>query len=158
MNVPLRPATSADASAVAGVFLASRKQFLPFAPLAHPDDSVRRWIAEILIPTGHVTVAVDSAGTIIGMMALAQDGSSGWIEHLYLHPSAVNQGIGTRLLELAKSTLGSPIRLYAFQANTKARRFYERHGFTPLLFSDGRTNQEKCPDVLYEFRTSSNQS
>jgi len=42
---------------------------------------------------------------------------------LYLHPRAVGQGIGARLVELAQSQLGPPIRLYTFQANSGARRF-----------------------------------
>jgi hypothetical protein len=31
-----------------------------------------------------------------------------------------------------------------------ARRFYERHVFKAVQFSDGQSNEEKCPDVLYE--------
>jgi len=46
--------------------------------------------------------------------------------------------------------LGSPIRLYTFQANGGARRFYERHGFQPVAFSGGRDNEECCPDILFE--------
>ncbi len=45
--------------------------------------------------------------------------------------------------------LPRPIRLYCFHANTGARAFYERHGFKAVAFSDGSTNEERCPDVLY---------
>ena len=41
------------------------------------------------------------------------------------------------------------MRLYAFQQNEAARRFYERHGFVAIAFGDGSTNEERCPDVLY---------
>jgi GNAT superfamily N-acetyltransferase len=85
------------------------------------------------------------------MMADSQSGGIGWIEYLYLRPSAVGRGIGSRLLEQAKSVLGSPIRLYTFQANHGARRFYERHGFHVVAFGDGSDNEERCPDVLYEW-------
>jgi hypothetical protein len=51
------------------------------------------------------------------------------------------------------NTLAPPIRLYTFQANAGARRFYERHGFVPIEFTDGQANEERCPDVLYELRT-----
>jgi GNAT superfamily N-acetyltransferase len=61
-------------------------------------------------------------------------------------------GIGTQLLELARSQLPPPIRLYTFQCNERARRFYERHGFKLMSFSDGSRNEEKCPDILYEWR------
>ena len=54
------------------------------------------------------------------------------------------------LLAHAMRTLELPIRLYTFQANVGARRFYERHGFVAIEFTDGHANEERCPDVLYE--------
>lgn len=150
MDAVIRKATSADAEAVADVYLASRKTFLPFAPLAHSAAEVREWVADVLIPSGGVTVATIANGAI-GMMALSRDGQLDWIEQLYLHPSAVGRGIGTQLLERAMQELGPRIRLYTFQANTPSRRFYERHGFRSVAFSDGHMNEERCPDVLYEF-------
>jgi GNAT superfamily N-acetyltransferase len=148
-GVLLRPATPEDAAGVAEVYLASRKVFLPFAPLAHPPKDVRKWIAEVLLPSGGVTVATVRA-EIIGMMALSRRGEADWITHLYLHPKATGHGLGTRLLARALEELGPRIRLYTFQANAGARRFYERHGFHAIAFSDGEGNEEHCPDVLYE--------
>jgi ribosomal protein S18 acetylase RimI-like enzyme len=62
----------------------------------------------------------------------------------------VGLGIGSRLLDCALATAPRPIRLYTFQQNTGARRFYERNGFLPIRFTDGAANEEQCPDVLYE--------
>jgi GNAT superfamily N-acetyltransferase len=149
MNVVLRQATPTDAARVADVYLASRKTFLGFAPLAHSDAEIRNWVVDVLIPSGGVIVASIADGTI-GMMALSRDGQYDWIDQLYLHPSAVGRGIGTQLLGRAKRELGPVIRLYTFQANIASRRFYERHGFQPIAFSDGSANEEHCPDVLYE--------
>lgn len=151
LPIKLRTAIPADADAVCEVYLASRKRFLPFAPSAHSDNEVRQWIRERLIPTGGVTVA-SMDGVIVGMMTISKSEAYGWIDQLYLHPDAVNQRIGTQLLLHAKSALGSPIRLYTFQANTGARRFYERHGFVAIEFGDGSKNEENCPDALYEWR------
>ena len=86
------------------------------------------------------------------MMALSKKESIGWIDQLYLDPAVVGRGIGALLVKAAKSALGSPIRLHTFQKNVKARRFYERHGFQILALSDGSTNEENCPDMLYEWR------
>jgi GNAT superfamily N-acetyltransferase len=151
MNVVFRAATAADAGHVADVYLASRKRFLPFAPLVHSDAEVRRWVAEHLVPSGGVTVACRD-GRVVGMMAVSRDAESGWIDQLYLDPSSVALGIGSRFVERAKRELGAPIRLNTFQANEGARRFYERHGFRPLAFGDGSGNEEGCPDVLLEWR------
>ena len=146
----IRHASTADALAVAEVYLASRKAFLPYAPLAHSDDEVRAYIAKALIPDADVIVA-ELDGQIVGMIALAREDHTGWIAQFYLHPAAVGQGIGTRLLGIAKDRLGPPIRLYTFQANQGARRFYERHGFIAIAFGDGSENEERCPDILYEW-------
>ena len=88
---------------------------------------------------------------IVGMMATSTANGISWIDQLYLSPDDVGNGIGTRMLNKAKDSLATPIRLYTFQENTAARRFYERHGFRPISLSDGRNNEERCPDVLYEF-------
>jgi ribosomal protein S18 acetylase RimI-like enzyme len=153
MDVVFRPATDTDAEQVASVLLASRKAFVAFAPLAHADDDVRAWVANILIPGGGVSVAVagSSHEGVVGMMAVSQQDGLGWIDQLYLHPSVVGRGLGRRFIDLAMESIGSPIRLYTFQENAGARRFYERHGFRAIAFSDGSNNEEHCPDVLYEW-------
>lgn len=149
-QITIRIAQAADAEAIGEVYLASRKTFLPYAPLAHSDEEVLRWIAQVLIPRGGVFVAI-AADQIVGMMALSRAEQTGWIDQIYLRPDAVGCGIGTLLLERAKAELGSPIRLYTFQENQAARRFYQRRGFRPLAFTDGSGNEEQCPDVLYEW-------
>jgi GNAT superfamily N-acetyltransferase len=87
---------------------------------------------------------------IVGMLAASREAGVGWIDQLYLAPHHVGNGIGTLLLAHALKTLPSPVRLYTFQANHGARRFYERHGFKAIAFTDGQGNEERCPDVLYE--------
>ena len=66
-------------------------------------------------------------------------------------PRYVGNSIGSALLEHAFRILPSPIRLYTFLPNAGARRFYERHGFRAIQLTDGQDNEERCPDVLYEF-------
>jgi len=43
------------------------------------------------------------------------------------------------------------------EANQRARAFYERRGFRAIAFGDGSGNEERCPDVLYEWRPPSAQ-
>jgi GNAT superfamily N-acetyltransferase len=103
-----------------------------------------------LLNAAEVRVAV-LAGDVVGMLALTRADGVGWIDQLYLHPRAVGLGLGSAFVAQAKETLGAPIRLYTFQANDGARRFYERHGFRAIAFGDGSGNEERCPDVLYEW-------
>ncbi len=91
-------------------------------------------------------------GRIAGFQAVSDDGVFGWIGQLYLDPIARGLGIGATLINRAKETLRSPIRLYTFQQNEGARRFYRRHGFQEILLTDGLENEEKTPDVLMEWR------
>jgi ribosomal protein S18 acetylase RimI-like enzyme len=156
-DVTFRRASAADAEQVAAVYLASRRAFVSFAPLVHSDAEVRQWVAGQLIPAGGVTVAVVGAreGTVVGMMAVSRKEGAGWLDHLYLLPSSVGRGLGAQLVQRAKAALASPVRLYTFQANEGARRFYERHGFRAIGFGDGSSNEERCPDVLYEWTETS---
>jgi hypothetical protein len=42
--------------------------------------------------------------------------------------------------------------LWTFQANERARRFYERHGLRAAEFGDGSGNEEGVADVRYEWQ------
>jgi len=147
--VELRPATSADAADVATVHIKSRKTFLPYLPTVHTDDEIRHWIATSALREQAMTVAVDDS-RVVGILGTQRADGVSWIWQLYLLPSHVGRGIGSRLLTEALACLPRPVRLWCFQQNAGARRFYERHGFQPVKFTDGRDNEERTPDVLYE--------
>jgi len=146
-----RAARMDDAEAIANVYLRSRKELVACAPLAHSDAQVREWIRGRLIPGGRTTVALVGEQAV-GLLSVSRGAEASWIDQLYLLPAWVGHGIGTKLLDLARAELPPPIRLYSFQANERARRFYESRGFRAIAFGDGAGNEEKCPDVLYEWR------
>jgi GNAT superfamily N-acetyltransferase len=87
-------------------------------------------------------------GQIVGFLALRP----GWVDHLYLKPGYYRRGIGSLFITIAKSHQPSGLKLYAFQKNVRARAFYEVHGFKAIEFGDGSLNEEREPDVLYEWR------
>jgi ribosomal protein S18 acetylase RimI-like enzyme len=147
--VELRAALAADAAAIADVLLTSRRTFLPYLASPRSDDEIRMWVRDTVLRTEQLTVAA-ADGAIVGFLAVHEREGMTWITHLYLLPSHVRQGIGTCLLAHAIASAPRPVRLYAFQQNEAARRFYERHGFVAVAFSDGTDNEEHCPDVLYE--------
>jgi len=148
----IRKAKTEDASAIADVYLGSRKKHLPFAKHAHTDSEVRQWIRDHLIPTQSVKV-LEHGGEIKAIIAISENKKESWIDQLYVRAESVGQGFGSRLLKDALLNLKRPVMLYTFQENEGARRFYERYGFRAVKFTDGSENEEKCPDVLYRLET-----
>jgi ribosomal protein S18 acetylase RimI-like enzyme len=63
-------------------------------------------------------------------------------------PRAQRRGIGTALLDIARSKLAR-LELWTFQRNAQARRFYEARGFVLVEETDGSRNEEREPDARY---------
>lgn len=147
--IAVRRAGPTDAASVAEVYLASFHAALPTVRLVHTDDQVRRWIRDVVIPDTEAWVAVDGH-EIVGMLSLRP----GWVDHLYVAPDRRGDGIGRRLLDLAKLRSGGPLDLWTFQVNKQARRFYEANGFVALELTDGAGNEEREPDVRYRWEPS----
>ncbi|MEM7406969.1 MAG: GNAT family N-acetyltransferase [Pseudomonadota bacterium] len=150
----IRRAALADADALTDLYLSSRRELVADAPLVHSESQVRQWVREVLIP--NATVAVLEVGvedpTCVGFIALSSTADSAWIDQLYIDPMAVRRGHGRALVRWAKALVGPPIRLYTFQFNDPARRFYTQEDFVVVEYRDGSQNEERCPDVLYEWR------
>jgi GNAT superfamily N-acetyltransferase len=140
-----RRATIADADALAAV-LSSSFRLLTFLPMLHTVAEDRWFIEDVVLKQCEVTVA-ESAGRIVSF--LARNGEE--IRLLYTHPEFIGLGTGSLLLDGAKATAPA-LELWCFQANTAARRFYERHGFRAIRFTDGQDNEEKMPDVRYRWQ------
>jgi putative acetyltransferase len=105
-----------------------------------------RWFSE-----RHEVWVVEDGGRLLGFAGL----SSGWLDHLYIDPGAQGRGYGSMLLQHAKALQPHGIRLWVFQKNAGARRFYKRHGFRLEKVTDGSGNMEREPDALYAWRPES---
>lgn len=143
-NFVVRRAGDSDAAVVADVWLRSFTAALPSVRRAHTDDQVRSWFREVVVP-GQETWVVTVEGSVVGMMVL--DGED--LDQLYLDPAWQGQGIGGRLVDLAKQRRPAGLALWTFQVNESARRFYQRHGFVPAESTDGHRNEEREPDIRY---------
>ncbi|MCU0759643.1 MAG: GNAT family N-acetyltransferase [Steroidobacteraceae bacterium] len=149
MEVVVRSASDVDAADVVRVLRCSRLRFLPYAPPVHSEAQTLQWVRSNLIPSGGMSVATID-GQVVGVVAVSQADGASWIDQLYVDPEYCGRGVGSQLLEVALSALPRPVRLYSFQQNDGARRFYERHGFSAIRHGDGSSNEEDCPDTLYE--------
>lgn len=140
-----RPARAEDAAAIAGV-LSPSFRLLSFLPMLHTEEEDRWFIENVILKECAVTVAEGETGIVAFM---AQEGEE--VRMLYAHPDHIGAGAGSLLIEVAKQSGAAALELWCFQANTLARRFYERHGFKAIRFTDGYDNEEKTPDVRYRW-------
>ena len=142
----IRRATLDDAPAISALFVRTRDEmtYLPRIP-EHDRPLLGGWF----LARGELWVA-EVEGRIVGFAGVSGDE----LTHLYIDPLAQNRGVGTALLDHAKSLRPERLELWVFQENGGARRFYEGHGFQLIRLTNGARNMEQEPDALYEWRQS----
>jgi GNAT superfamily N-acetyltransferase len=145
MPLTHRRATVADADAIAEVYCASFR-LLTFLPMLHGEAEYRSFVANVIFRECEVIVAEDDSG-IVSFLALHGE----VVRLLYTRPDRIGRGAGTRLIEAAKKSGVNALELWCFQANRRARRFYEARGFHAVRFTNGADNEEKTPDVRYRW-------
>lgn len=142
----IRRAAQSEAAVIGELYWRAREAAVPAVPPSvHPHDDVLEHFATTVLPQRDTFVAVDG-GDIVGLLVL----EPGWVDHLYLEPVRTGEGIGSQLLDHAKQEQPGGLDLWAFRSNTGARRFYERHGFIAVAFTEG-DNEEGEPDVRYHW-------
>lgn len=108
-----------------------------------PEDNrsaIREAITRRLV-SGNVVIAGDD-GAAAGFVMYSvergryeQDVTRGIIENVYVRPGYRRRGIGSDLIDAAERDLAEQgveaVTLEVMAHNEAARRFYERHGYTP---------------------------
>jgi putative acetyltransferase len=145
MSFTIRRAEAADIDAIAAVFSASFRT-LTFLPALHTGAEDHRFIENVIFEECAVIVAEDDSGVV---SFLAHQGEE--VHLLYTRPDCIGRGAGTSLIEAAKRSGVRALELWCFQANGRARRFYEARGFRAVRFTDGADNEEKTPDIRYRW-------
>ncbi|PSK98024.1 N-acetylglutamate synthase-like GNAT family acetyltransferase [Murinocardiopsis flavida] len=146
-DIELRRAGPADSAAVADVWLRSFNAALPTVRRARPDEQIRTWFRIMVVPAREAWVAV-ADGEVIAMMVL----DSAILDHLYVDPPWWGRGIGGALVGVAKRRRPAGLSLWTFQVNVPSQRFYRTHGFVEAQRTDGRRNEEREPDIRFEWR------
>lgn len=141
-----RRAAETDARAAADLWLRSRRAAAGTIPLpVHDDEDVHAWFGSHVLQDAELWLAEATGGLLVGILVL--DGP--WVDQLYVEPSLTGRGIGSQLVRFAKHARPDGLRLWTFESNTRAQRFYQRHGFAAIKRTDGRDNEEGAPDILY---------
>ena len=131
-----------DMDAAARVVRTAFDQALPSLAGLHTPEEDQWFFRERVFETCEVWGAFDGAA-MRGIIAFRE----GWIDQLYVLPTAQRRGVGKDLLRVAQNAFDR-LQLWTFQRNAPARRFYEARGFVLIQETDGARN-EKEPDALY---------
>ncbi|HEY0217844.1 MAG TPA: GNAT family N-acetyltransferase [Cellulomonas sp.] len=159
----VRPAEPSDAAGIATVHVRSWREayagIVPDEYLAALDVARRTagWERD-LAPQSHIRTWVATVEEeIVGFVALGPardedaDRRALQIYAIYLDPGMWGQGAARELMRtaLAEVPPRTPLTLWVFADNERARHFYRRHGFQP----DGTERTEEYGDVaLLEVR------
>jgi ribosomal protein S18 acetylase RimI-like enzyme len=148
----VRPAVPADAEAIVDVHIRGWQWaydgVMPADHLAGLDAAraarVERYRRHLAAGDGRTLVVLDPDGRVIGFTNCGiyregQDDSrpvegEGEVYAIYVDPAVAGTGAGRALMDAAVGRLTSlglhPIHLWVLEDNPRARRFYERYGFT----------------------------
>jgi chorismate mutase/ribosomal protein S18 acetylase RimI-like enzyme len=142
-DVVARVGQPEDAAQVADLFTAVRVAAVPdMPPPVHTAAENLAWLTDQLSGAMEPWIA-EQDGLIVGFMLLEGDR----LHSLYVHEDRTGEGIGTLLLDVAKSQRPEGLQLWVFESNTRAQRMYARHGFVVVERTDGSGNEEQAPDV-----------
>jgi GNAT superfamily N-acetyltransferase len=165
--VQSRSASPGDVSAIAEMHVLAWQvtyrgvipdEYLDGLSVSKRSDNWRQIIAELDFPRNGAFVAVDDT-QILGFVHFCpsrdQDASPnvGEVTAIYVHPDHWGDGIGSELIQLAVDSLEqagcSSATLWVLDVNARARKFYERSGWT----TDGATKEDqRSTFTLHEVR------
>ncbi len=146
MRLKARRLSLSEMDDAALVHRAAFDERLPWLSGRHTPTEDREFFRCHVFETCEVWGRFD-ASHLLGFVAFHE----GWIDQLYVLPRCQGRGIGSELLDTVEQH-GPWWRLWTFRRNEAARRFYENRGFSAIRQTDGSANDEREPDVLYEWR------
>ena len=144
-DLVIRPFAAPDFEKLTEVWHNTNRSAYPYV-VAHQRytlDETRAFFRSSVLPSNQLWVA--SLGTsIVGFIAV----DATHINQLTVNVNYQRRGIGSALLQYLLATKEGPWRLFTFQRNVSARRFYEKHGFCVARFGVSPPPENE-PDVEY---------
>ncbi len=121
----LRPYSTSDEDAAIDLWFRTWSQAYPSIDFAKRlDDWRTRWRNE-LVPVAQIVIAMQDER----MTGFVTIDSNGYLDQLVVDPDAWGSDLGNALIAEAKTMAPTGITLLVNTDNTRAIRFYERHGF-----------------------------
>lgn len=147
MSLEITAAGGGDADAIAALHAASWRAtyrgILPDDFLDHQAaaNRLQEWRLRLAAPAAtQLVLKAVRGGELCGFACTFLDADPDWgalLDNLHVRPDLTGGGIGALLLDATIARVrdarpGSALHLWVFEANTGARRFYERHGGQPV--------------------------
>jgi RimJ/RimL family protein N-acetyltransferase len=143
-DLTIRPATAADASAIARIHVASWREayagIVPTQYLANLDVAARQaWWDDVLGQPASRTWVAELDQRTVGFAHLGPAGDEDAepedleLYAIYLDPETWGRGVARDLMRAVLDAVpaSSAVSLWVLADNERARRFYKRHGFEP---------------------------
>ena len=139
----IRLATLNDHSVCAEIHMSVRAHMVFLPSDLHTAEETHAWMRDAVFRSDRVWVA-EYADRIVGYASADNE----FLNNLYVLSEHQGRGIGAALLAEVKEHSRDGVKLWTFEPNRAAIRFYERHGFATIRRTDGHTNEENVADRL----------
>ena len=141
MNVKFIKAIDKDAAEISQILedWAASNCEIPLVHNVEERADYGRWLLE----RTSVTMIHNSSG-VVGFLALEKH----IIQALYIKKDFQGFGFGQAAIKFAQKQF-KELRLWVFQSNIGAQKFYQRLGFQIVEKSDGEDNDYRLPDIFY---------
>jgi ribosomal protein S18 acetylase RimI-like enzyme len=144
VEIEIREARKEDAREIADLHITVRRIAMPYLHQPFTEDETRAWFAAAVGDQSEAWWAAWHGGRIVGYLFLHKQ----YLDHLYVRSDWQGRGVGSSLLNKAKTLSPRRLELSTFKRNTNAQEFYKAHGFHIVGCTDGQ-NYEHEPDVQY---------
>ncbi len=145
MNLLIRRARPEEAKVLTDIAHAAKRHW------GYPENWIQHWKADLtiapeFIAANEVYVAINGE-EIVGCCAIAFNGSSAELEHMWIRPEHIGTGVGRALFLYVKERAADlKIPALELSADPNAEGFYERMGATRI--GEVRSEIEGKPRVL----------
>ena len=127
IRVRLRQATSADDEFCFRLNEAALREYVE--PVYGWDPDVQHRYHAEWFDADRLSIIEDDDGRAVGVVDMTDEGDHLYLSRIELLPEAQGRGLGTCVVrDLLRQD--RPVRLHVFTNNVRARRFYEKLGFT----------------------------
>ena len=146
-RIEIRAIEDADIETTVRMWRRSREGVQPEleARLNYSGEDDLKFFTHTLLRECNVWLAIANKQPV-GFLAINADS----VEQLYVEPVEQGTGVGTVLLDFAKEESPTRLQLHTHQANTGARKFYEKRGFRAVQYGISPAPENE-PDVRYEW-------